>query len=71
MDSEVESLLTDRLIVGDLKYHDNIPLVMGSKGAEALTNGVGMLDENRGPSDDVSTITMSDAVRLLVIFVAI
>ena len=57
MDSGAELPIVDKLIVGDLKYHNSISSVMKSKGDEALANRTRVLNRNRGPSNDVGAAT--------------
>ena len=45
---------------------------IGFEGVEALANGVGVLDGNKGPGDNVGAATMGDVgIRLLAIFVTV
>ena len=72
MDSEAKLPIANGLIVSYLKYHDSISLVMGFEGAKALADGVGVLDGNRGPGNNVSATTMGGAgTGLLAIFVTV
>ena len=72
MDTGVELIIIDSLTTGDLKYHDCISLIMGSKRTKALADGARMLDGNKGPGDNVGATTIGDArIRILAIFVAI
>ena len=60
MDNGDESSIVDGLTIGDLKYCDNISLVIGSEVAKALIGRAGVLEGSRGPGKDASANIISE-----------